>query len=263
MQITFLLKKSVSYQQFSLKPHISNKIMPLPSSKCPIYHTFQCCAQKIMTSNFISSKGLNNIHQQFKGTLTALYLFFLLPLHSHSSHNSCMLANPCGACSISTDAQELNQQPPQHLAIFSPHAWHHANAVQRIIHKFDVQRNEAPCRSEAQLSADNKMSLPCTTMEASSILKNSVKMVFHMCSISHVENSVVTMTFPTSSERKNNRNNNAKSHNFNCQNEDETIRMMLNYIILTPTEHSSQVATFPSNLQPNHHLLLAAWGNIL
>jgi len=77
-------------------------------------------------------------------------------------------------------------------------------------------------------------------------LKTLVKMVFHLCSISHVENSVVTMTFQTSSERTNNRNNNAKSHNFNCQNEEETIREMLNYIILKPTEHSSQVAIFPS-----------------
>jgi hypothetical protein len=46
----------------------------------------------------------------------------------------------------------------------------HANAVWRIVHKFDVQRNEAPCRSEAQLSADNKMSLSCTTMEVTGIL---------------------------------------------------------------------------------------------
>ena len=97
------------------------------------------------------------------------------------------------------------------------------------------------------MCADNKMSLPCTTMEASSVLKNPVKMVFHLCSISsHVENNVVTMTFQTSSERTNNRNNNAKSHNFNCQNEEETTRVMLNYIILSPTEHSSQVAIFPS-----------------
>jgi len=125
-----------------------------------------------------------------------------------------MLANPCGASSLSTDAWKLNQQPPQHPAIFSPHARHHANAVWRIINKIDVQRNEAPCRSETQLSADNKMSLPCTTMEASGILKNSVKKFFHLCSISCIENNVVTMTFQTSSERTNKRNNNAKSHNF-------------------------------------------------
>ena len=247
MQITFLLNKSVSYQQFSLKPYISNKTMPLLSSKCPIYHTFQCCAQKIMTSKFTSSKGLNKIHQQFMGTFTALHLFFLLPPHSHSSHNSCMLANPCATSSLSTDEQKLNQQPPQHLAIFSPHARHHANAVWRIIYKFDVQRDELPCISEAQFSADNEMSVPCTTMEAFSILKNSVKMVFHLCSISHVENNVVTMTFQTAPERTNNRNNNAKSHDFNCQNEEETTRVMLNYITLTPTEHSSQVAIFPSS----------------
>jgi hypothetical protein len=126
---------------------------------------------------------------------------------------------------------------------------HHDNAVWRIIHKYDVQRNEAPCRSEAQLSADNRMSLPCTTMEASGILKNSVETVILLCSISCVESNVVTMTFQTSSERTNKRNNNAKSHNFNCQNGKETIRVMLNYIILTPTEHSSQVTTFPSTPQ--------------
>jgi len=63
----------------------------------------------------------------------------------------------------------------------------------------------------------------CTTMEASSILKNYVKMIFHLCSISHVENNVVTMTFQTSSERTNNRNNNANSRIFNCPNVEETI----------------------------------------
>jgi len=72
MQITFLLKKYVSYQQLSLKLYISNKTMPLQSSKCPIYHTFQCRAQNIMTSKFISSKGLNKIRQQSKGTFTTL-----------------------------------------------------------------------------------------------------------------------------------------------------------------------------------------------
>ena len=171
---------------------------------------------KIMTSKFISSKGLNKIGQQFKVTFTTLYLFFLLPPPSYSSHNSCMLASPCGASSLSTDAWKLNHQPSQHLAIFGPHTRHHANAVWRTIHKSGIQRNEAPCRSEAQLSVDNKMSLPCTTMETSSMLKNSVKMVFHLCSISCLENNVVTMTFQTSPERTNNRNNKTKSHNFNC-----------------------------------------------
>jgi len=167
-----------------------------------------------------------------------------------------MLASPCGASSLSTDAWKLNHQPSQHLAIFGPHTRHHANAVWRTIHKSGIQRNEAPCRSEAQLSVDNKMSLPCTTMETSSMLKNSVKMVFHLCSISCLENNVVTMTFQTSPERTNNRNNKTKSHNFNCWNEEETIRVMLNYIILTPTEHSSKVAIFPSTPPP---IIIYSW----
>jgi hypothetical protein len=53
------------------------------------------------------------------------------------------------------------------------------------------------------------------------------------------------MTFQTLSERTNNRNNNTKSHNFNCKNE-ETMTVMLNFIILTPTKHISQAAIFPS-----------------
>lgn len=134
---------------------------------------------------------------------------------------------------------------------------HHANAVWKIIHKSGIQRNEAPCRSEAQVSADNKMSLPCTTMEASSMLKNSVKMVFNLYSTSCLENNVVTMTYQTSPERTNNRNNKTKSHNFNCQNDEETIRVMLNYIILTPTEDSSKVAIFPST--PHYSTIIYSW----
>jgi hypothetical protein len=104
------------------------------------------------------------------------------------------------------------------------------------------------------------MSLPSITMEASSILKNSVKMVFHLCSISCVENNVVTLNFQTSSKRTNKRNNNAKSHNFNCQNEEETIREMLNYIIITPTEHSSQVAIIPSTPTSQPSFILGCMG---
>lgn len=65
------------------------------------------------------------------------------------------------------------------------------------------------------------------------------------------------MIFQTSSERTNNSNNNAKSHNFNYQNEEEAIRVMLNYIILTPTEHSSQVCHL--SFQPHCSTIIYSW----
>jgi len=86
------------------------------------------------------------------------------------------------------------------------------------------------------------------------MLKNSVKMVFYLCSIC-LENNVVTMTFQTSPERTN-RNNKNKSHNFNCQNVEETIRVMLNYIILTPTTQfkGCHLSFHPPTAQPSFTL---------
>jgi hypothetical protein len=70
------------------------------------------------------------------------------------------------------------------------------------------------------------------------------------------------MIFQTLSERTNNSNNNAKSHHFNYQNDEEAIRVMLKYI----NTYRTQFTGLPPFLPPpllNHHLLLAAFVNIL